>query len=501
MSKARIIIKFKDPLYLQYQTYKANINNLKIGFNFFSLSNLDNLEFIYPLINTPGNIIESNLVFQRFLSNLFAIDPSLILDNLYSVIDSGLPVTLMKQALDESAYVGANLLNYYFVEVDEAVLNIRYNQLVALQKIPGSGIEIVHIRAKLADFETSISMLDASLTQATAKNIKNKTIFQENSLSQMDKKAILEDVDPISSQNKTGATVTNISIVNDFFDNCGIKYSSLTNGVKIVDIEQAWRPSSVTGLPIYGGGYNYHSSIAKAKHGTNTQNIVYKTPSSASYLSGLCRSAPRVVSSTWYSFTDERREAALIATTIGGGSITSKSDVFLLELQVSLAGAYFPVEIEDSMFQAIETAVNAKYIIIEAAGNGGVDLNTFNYSSLMSSNGIKNLSTENTGAIMVGALTNPIPTIHTCNNGNRVNYYCFANSVLTASGISYRSTSLASAIMAALVVHLQSKSKQLKLRTMKNLELKGLLNLLFPAKVPSTNYLRTVIDNYIAALI
>ena len=196
---------------------------------------------------------------------------------------------------------------------------------------------------------------------------------------------------------------------------------------------------------------------------------------------------------------DERREAALVATLTSGGVVT-KADIILLELQVSLAGGNFPVEIEDPMFQVIKTAINAKFIIIEAAGNGGYNLNTYNYSSWMSSSGIVNLSTENSGAIMVGSATNPLPTLNTCNYGNRVNYYCFGNMVPTASGISYSSTSLASAIMAALVVHLQSKTYISKSRTMKNAELKGLLNIIFPAKVPTNSNIASAINVYISNL-
>ena len=288
MASTKIIIKVKDPLFLHEPTYIANRNQFKIGAGFFNPSNLTDLAFMYPNINSLGNISESKLVFQSLINNLLAIDPLLKLESLYSVIESSLPVKLMKMALDESAYVGPNLLNYYFIEVDNMVVNVRYNQLVSLQKIPGSGIEIVHIRASLSDFEISIPNPLDVLPISLVHSQKGKKIGQQNIISEDKTKIVISDSSTPNSVNKIGADTSNKSIVNDFFENCSIVYSKSTNGIKVVDVEQGWRPTSVSGLSINGGGYNYHSSSSKAKHGTNTQNVLHKIPADPSYLSGLC---------------------------------------------------------------------------------------------------------------------------------------------------------------------------------------------------------------------
>lgn len=279
--------------------------------------------------------------------------------------------------------------------------------------------------------------------------------------------------------------------------------------IKVVDMEQGWFfdlpirysnsgfPPSVI-KPILGGKVN---NIAYNQHGQKTLNVLLGKDNSISNvdnmatLNGLCVGADVQVASTHYPVKGERREAAL-ASVLGygynetkeeiSGSTTKRLnlyDIVLLELQISktykiypnltsssqnspsgsVASSYFPVEIEPAMWNVIKRGIGAKYIIIEAAGNGNINLNNVYEGPFFP---LKDLSivSKGTGAIMVGAVDiNGLPKL---NNGSRLDYRCFGDDVVTSAMITatndkpFNSTSLASAITAALVANFQSMAEK-----------------------------------------
>jgi hypothetical protein len=300
------------------------------------------------------------------------------------------------------------------------------------------------------------------------------------------------------------------TIFNNFFISFGTNLASKDSSkptIKVVDMEQGWFfdppirypnsgfPPSLT-KPILGGKVNKN---AYKQHGRKTLNILLgkdnptNNVDDMATLNGLCMGADVQVGSTHYP-EGEYREAALASvlgygydktTDVILGSIIKPLnlyDIVLLELQVSKtykiasnlasftqnpltgssASSYFPVEIEPAMWNVINKGIDAKYIIIEAAGNGNINLNTV-YESPFSI--LKDLSRidKGTGAIMVGAVdTNGLPKL---NNGDRINYRCFGDDVITSATITttvnkpFNSTSLASAITAALVANFQSMAE------------------------------------------
>lgn len=301
------------------------------------------------------------------------------------------------------------------------------------------------------------------------------------------------------------------TIFQKFFISFGTNLASpdpLKPTIKLVDMEQGWFfdlsirypnsgfPPSVI-KPILGGKVN---NIAFNQHGQKTLNVLLGKDNSISNvdnmatLNGLCVGADVQVASTHYPVKGERREAAL-ASVLGygynqtkesiSGSTTKRLnlyDIVLLELQISktykiypnltsssqnslsgsVATSYFPVEIEPAMWNVIKKGISAKYIIIEAAGNGNINLNNVYESPFSTLKDLSSLS-KGTGAIMVGAVdVNGLPKL---NNGSRLDYRCFGDDVITSANIKatnekpFNSTSLASAITAALVANFQSMAQ------------------------------------------
>jgi PKD repeat protein len=80
----------------------------------------------------------------------------------------------------------------------------------------------------------------------------------------------------------------------------------------------------------------------------------------------------------------------------------SPGDVILIEQQLPVCGldpctAYGPIEWDSPVFNAIETAVGAGFVVVEPAGNGGVDLDQAACNNLFDRN------VRDSGAIIVGA--------------------------------------------------------------------------------------------------
>ena len=106
----------------------------------------------------------------------------------------------------------------------------------------------------------------------------------------------------------------------------------------------------------------------------------------------------------------------------------SRGDVLLLEAQTSFSGMNnLPVEVETAVFDAIRHVISVDgVVVIEAAGNGSRDLNTFVNNANLRVLDRSSADFRDSGAIMVGAGSSAAP--HTrlgfSNFGNRID--CFA---------------------------------------------------------------------------
>jgi hypothetical protein len=434
---------------------------------------------------------------------------------------------------DKSNDIGENLLNYYFIEVDSDNAIRKLEELNELKSpnsgidyfyLRGT---LTNFEQQSASQSTGDVLQPDNVRVGVAKR------FPKSFVNRLQPEAIAMNMmassaTPIPQSNPVSRVGTfnpppppplpplaDVKPIHSIFNTFGIvvgtNLASTTPTIKVVDMEQGWNfdtpiqyagfPPSTT-RPILGGGVN-NSDL---KHGQKTLNVLLgkENPTdSIATLNGLCLGANVRVASTHYT-QGERREAAL-ASVLGYGyqyitkdgkmadEMTESNtkplnlyDIVLLELQVTItykiypvpvpthqkplpdyvASSLFPVEIEPAMWNVIDKGVKAKYIIIEAAGNGSNNLNT-NFSSPFST--LKDITTKNTGtgAIMVGAFDrNFQPKL---NNGNRLDYRCFGDDVITSADISgqnitaadkpFNNTSLASAITTALVANFQSMAQ------------------------------------------
>jgi hypothetical protein len=152
--------------------------------------------------------------------------------------------------------------------------------------------------------------------------------------------------------------------------------------------------------------------------------------------------------------------------------------VMLLEVQVkrpSMPDKLMPVEIDPFVAYLLEIATAIGIVVVEAAGNGGQDLNTYPDECRETRQRILNPNVpgefRDTGAIMVGAGNRPPRLTEAAspwerdaisNFGDRVNCFAWGNSVLTLDSTTDRATqgnfggtSSASAIVAGAALVLQ----------------------------------------------
>jgi hypothetical protein len=145
-------------------------------------------------------------------------------------------------------------------------------------------------------------------------------------------------------------------------------------------------------------------------------------------------------------------------------------DILLLEAQSSYPGYgknYLPVEVYQAPFDAIVAATAAGIIVVEAAGNGGNDLDAFTDSAGKQILNRQSADFRDSGAIMVGAASSAVP--HTrmdfSNYGSRIDSFGWGQNVDTCGGSgagttdytsNFGGTSSASPIVAGAAVLLQS---------------------------------------------
>ncbi len=459
---SKIIIKISDAYFLQQTTFNLHSAKIILGNSTKFFSTISKINALYA---GSMNQVGSESIFNGLIATLNGLPNTHTLESLYSLIDATFAVDLMEKAKNRTGFIGDNLLNYYYIDVDSQSIT---TVIDILKIVPG--VAFVTVRGNLANLDAPSVPFDLIDKFEEIKGIesKEKTIPIENL--QMKK---LSPTTPIKIKNKIAS----------LFANSGLNInSSVNSNIKIVDFEQSWyfdstilRPGSSLSktTPIFGGGLNKqlpspvqlpHRGTAPELHGRKTLNILFGKTTNTNRINGLCKGATPKIASTWFNdnpLRGEQREAALIKTLVNSG--ISAGDIVLLELQVSRWNYdRLPVEIESAMYAVIKVGVQAGYIIIEAAGNGGHNLDDTQFYRLLEdpinppNNPRVNLNNNSTGAIMVGAVDKYFGKI--LNRGNRIDYDCFGEPAITSSGISFNATSLASAITTALVAHFQSQA-------------------------------------------
>lgn len=226
-------------------------------------------------------------------------------------------------------------------------------------------------------------------------------------------------------------------------------------GQNVVDLEQGWTLNHED-LNAHGATLLFGTLVNTSRpHGTavlgeicavdNTRGCVGIAPNVASVNvvshSGMTNTIPNAIL------------AAIDSLPFGG--------VLLLEVQIN----FLPAETVPASFETIRLATALGIVVVEAAGNGGDNLDLFTAGGVQVLNRTS-ASFRDSGAIMVGAATSTVPHQRDpdSNFGSRIDCYAWGDSVVSTSSdaagsttqytTSFSNTSAASPIItgAALIV-------------------------------------------------
>jgi hypothetical protein len=203
-------------------------------------------------------------------------------------------------------------------------------------------------------------------------------------------------------------------------------------GVGFVDLEQGWFLNhedfaSKSPTLLYGdnrdgiGGY-------VGNHGTAVLGEVAADDNTVGVM-GIAPSVSSVnVTSHWD--TPSNSSGHVADAIVGALPTLQVGDVLLLEIQKS----YLPTETDVADFDAIRLAVALGIVVVEAAGNGSTDLDSYTDGS---GNFVLNrgsLDFTESGAIIVGAAASSLPHDRKSfsNFGSRVDCYAWGENVTTA---------------------------------------------------------------------
>lgn len=202
-------------------------------------------------------------------------------------------------------------------------------------------------------------------------------------------------------------------------------------GITVVDLEQGWIPTHedlAPRAPILLSGDNRHGVGAYVgNHGTavlgelcavdNTVGVVGIAPSVA---------AVRMASHFDLATGTTGHVADAIVDCLPS---LAPGDVLLLEIQRNL----LPTEVDDADFDAIRLAVARGIVVVEAAGNGGEDLDAFTNGAGRQILDRTHPDFRDSGAIMCGASTSAAPheRMGFSNFGTRIDCYAWGENVTT----------------------------------------------------------------------
>src|SRR5262249_11630125 len=145
------------------------------------------------------------------------------------------------------------------------------------------------------------------------------------------------------------------------------------SGVNFVDLERGW---TLNHEDLVGAAITVISGINTdyTGHGTAVLGEVVGVDNPLGVI-GIAPAARSRVVSPWRTATDYPTADAIRSAV----SSMSEGDILLLEAQTTYppTTGYLPVEVEQAVFDAIRAATDAGIIVIEAGGNGGVDLDQF----------------------------------------------------------------------------------------------------------------------------
>ena len=202
-------------------------------------------------------------------------------------------------------------------------------------------------------------------------------------------------------------------------------------GIGLTDLEQGWFPKHEDFLGkspqlIYGDNRDGVGTY-KGNHGTAVLGQLIADDNQI----GVVGIAPSAHPIKMVSHYDAKTRTALHVADALVASISemNSGDILLLEVQRS----YLPTEVDDADFDAIRLAVAHGMVVVEAAGNGGKDLDKYTNSRQENTLNRGNADFRDSGAIMVGASRSAIPhnRIWFSNFGTRIDCYGWGENIVT----------------------------------------------------------------------
>ena len=189
-------------------------------------------------------------------------------------------------------------------------------------------------------------------------------------------------------------------------------------GQALVDLEWGWtfnhEDLAALGITLISGinnSYFFHGTgvLGEIAARDNTVGCVGIAPAVASV-----RCVSQWLSGGGYSTSQPILDAI---------AVMSFGDVLLLEAQTSLWGyVKVPVEIEPAVFDVIRLATALGIVVVQAGGNGGVDLDTVVNPAGQQIFNRANADFQDSGAIIVGAASSAAPHA-------RLNFSCFGSRI------------------------------------------------------------------------
>jgi hypothetical protein len=248
-------------------------------------------------------------------------------------------------------------------------------------------------------------------------------------------------------------------------------------GIKFIDIEKGWTLDHedlvAAGITLFWGVNQEEFS-----HGTSVLGIVVAADNEVGVV-GIAPKAIANVVSSWPTLTSLKEN--IFAAVMFALHRLNFGDVLLLEVQFYYGSdpnkVLVPVEIDPLICAQIQLATALGIVVIEAAGNGGIDLDTFIVGGKQILNRDNHADFKDSGAIVVGAATSTYPHsrllpspskphLLPSNYGSRVDCYAWGEKVATTANNSltdktsyttnFAGTSAASAIIAGAAIVVQS---------------------------------------------
>jgi serine protease len=202
-------------------------------------------------------------------------------------------------------------------------------------------------------------------------------------------------------------------------------------GVRFVDMELGWtlnHEDLVAQNPVLLYGPN---SQFRAQHGTSVLGVVAAADNNIGCI-GIAHGVDWIGVVSYGQDQNRDIPNAILAAISDPPNKLRYGDVLLLEAQ--LVPTLLPVEVQDAEFDMIRLATALGIIVIEAAGNGSVDLDQFQDSEGRFLLRPGAFGYRDSLAILVGAATSTSHAkLPTSNFGSRVNCFGWGDGVVTTS--------------------------------------------------------------------